>query len=101
VADFARIMELVDTDKMELAEAILAVQKEAQERQAAIDAEGNPATVDPLSPEAQPGLAAPGMGAEAAATIPPPEPSIQNLGSLLGQLRRPQMTLASETAEAI
>ena len=63
-ADLARIMELVANDQMELAEAVDKVQKEAQERQAQ--------QVEATSPEAQPGLAMPGMGAEAATMAPPP-----------------------------
>jgi len=41
------------------------------------------------SPETMPGLAAPGMGAEAPMAVPPPEPSVGNLASLLSSLRRP------------
>lgn len=96
VADYARIMQLVVTNKKELAEAIIQVQTEAQERQASLDAQGQPNGVDPMAPEAQPGLAAPGQGAEAGPTIPAPEASMQNLSNLLGNLRRPQMQLSSE-----
>jgi hypothetical protein len=77
-ADLARIMELVANDQMELAEAVDKVQKEAQERQAT--------EVDPMSPEAQPGLALPGMGAEA---MPAPGGGPQQappLAELLGAL---------------
>ena len=56
-ADLARIMDLVRSDKLELAEAVEKVQREAQERQAQ--------EVPMNAPEAQPGLALPGMGAEA------------------------------------
>ena len=56
-ADLARIMDLVRSDKFELAEAVEKVQREAQERQAQ--------EVPMNAPEAQPGLALPGMGAEA------------------------------------
>ena len=55
-ADLARIMDLVAHNKKELAEAVEQVQREAQERQAE--------QVPIESPEAQPGLALPGMGAE-------------------------------------
>jgi hypothetical protein len=82
-ADVARIRMLVKTDKLELAEAIEKVQREAQERQA------TPAPVG--SPETQPGLALPGMGAEQ-----PPEPAatqqpggLAGLRSLLGSLQAP------------
>lgn len=96
VADYARIMELVSTDKMELAQAVQQVQREAQERQAAIDAQGNPTPTVPGSPETQPGLAGPGMGAEAGTAIPEVSPSVQNLSQLLSNLRNPQRTIASE-----
>ena len=75
-ADLARIMELVANDQMELAEAVEKVQKEAQERQAE--------QVAPDSPQAMPGLAQPGMGAESATAAPAGEqPSLQ---ALLGAL---------------
>jgi hypothetical protein len=89
VADFAQIMKYVISDQYELAEAVIQVQKEAQERQASVDAEGVPTAVDPLSPEAQPGLAAPGMGAEAGAAIAEPPSSITNMAALFGQLAKP------------
>lgn len=54
--DVARLMMLVRTNQMELPEAIMKVQQEAQERQAA--------QAPPGSPETQPGIAQPGMGAE-------------------------------------
>lgn len=86
VADLARIMELVRSDKKELAEAYLQVQEEAQERQATQDAEGNPTAVDPNSPEAQPGMEVPGGGVEAG-TIPEPGEGQKNLAMLLNQMR--------------
>lgn len=62
-ADLAAIMTMVVTDRASLAEAIDKVHKKAQERQA---------TAAPIgSPEAQPGLAMPGMGAEQPGTLPP------------------------------
>jgi len=85
IADFARISQLVTQNGTDLAQAILDVQKEAQARQAPQDAQGADTTVDPNSPDAQPGMAAPGQGAEAAAqsSIPPQSPSMQNLSFLL------------------
>jgi len=76
-ADLARIMELVSTNQLELAEAVEKANKEAQERQAS--------TVDAAAPEAQPGLAMPGMGAEAKA-MPAPPGGGGGLGELLGAL---------------
>ena len=75
-ADLARIMDLVANDQMELAGAVDKVQKEAQERQATM--------VEATAPEAQPGLAIPGMGAEAMAGAVPEEEV--DLGQLLGAL---------------
>jgi len=78
-ADLARIMELVKNNDMELAEAIDKVQKEAQERQATL--------VEEMAPEAQPGLAMPGVGAESPVAAPPPnmgqEPSMDELMAAL------------------
>lgn len=62
-ADLAKIMQIVLTDKLPLAEAIEKVNKLAQERQA------TPAPVG--SPETQPGLGAPGMGMEQPGSLPP------------------------------
>lgn len=76
-ADLARIMTLVASDKLELAEAVEQVQKEAQERQAA--------QVAATAPEAQPGIAQPGMGAESSA-IPQGPPALSNLSAALSQL---------------
>lgn len=81
-SDLARIMELVRSNKMELPQAVMQAQKEAQERQAT--------QAPPGTPETQPGLALPGAGAEQPAQIPPPAPSMQNFTQLLGSLRLPQ-----------
>jgi hypothetical protein len=75
-ADLARIMSLVIQDKKDLAGAVQAVQKEAQERQATAVPQG--------APEAMPGLAMAGMGAEAPVEAPPAGPP--NLDALLAQL---------------
>jgi hypothetical protein len=79
-ADLARIMDLVVNNEMELAGAVEKVQKEAQERQAQ--------QVSPLAPEAQPGLALPGMGAESMPTGPMPgeEPEAPSIEELIGAL---------------
>ena len=76
-ADLARIMDLVAHDKKELAEAVEQVQREAQERQAE--------EVPAMSPEAQPGLALPGMGAESTPVPEEPQDSA-GLAQLLGAL---------------
>ena len=78
--DLARIIDLVMHDEKELAAAVEQVQKEAQERQAE--------QVSPLAPEAQPGLALPGMGAESMPTGPMPgeEPAAPSVEELIGAL---------------
>jgi len=73
-ADLARIMSLVVQNKKDLAGAVEQVQKEAQERQATPVPQG--------APEAMPGLAMPGMGAEAPVEQQGPPP----LDQLLAQL---------------
>jgi hypothetical protein len=82
--DLARLLELVDSQQMPLWKAALQVQTEAQQRQAATPE--SPA-VEPTAPEAQPGIAMEGQGAEAA-TIPEPGPSMGNLMELMQGLRR-------------
>ena len=77
-ADLARIMELVRNNKLELAEAVEKVQKEAQQRQAEV--------VPADSPAAQPGLSAPGMGIEARPELPPEPPPERNLDELMAAL---------------
>jgi hypothetical protein len=84
-------MDLVRTDKLELAEAILKAQEEAQARQA-------PA-VDPVeagAPEAMPGLQA-GVGQEAGVAADA-APSTAGLAALLGQLRSGQRATPQEAA---
>lgn len=94
IADYAQIIMYVTTKNMSLVDAVMQVQKEAQQRQASTDEEGNEDTVAPGSPQAQPGLAAPGQGAEAASAIQGPSSDQQNLSQLLGALGRPQTALA-------
>lgn len=86
--DLIRVMQLVGDDKMDLAKAVLKAQEEAQARQAEAVPVGDPM--------AQPGMATPGMGAEAPEVIGEVEPSIQHLSQTLSALRRPQMPLRSE-----
>lgn len=91
--DLARIMELVRTNKKDLAAAVEQVQREAQERQAAAGPPGTPAgPVQPGASEAQVGLQGGPEGA-AQPAIEEPTPSTANLSQLLGALRRPQMTV--------
>jgi hypothetical protein len=93
IADLARIYELVRSDKLELFQAVLKVQREAQERQATSGEPGTPeGAVPPGSPEAQPGLQ-PAAPAGAGEAIPPGPAGLQNLSNLLSSLRRPAMQL--------
>jgi len=77
-SDLARIIRLVKEDKANLAEAVEKVQREAQERQAEM--------VAPTAPEAQPGIAQPGAGAEAMTAAPPGEEGPGGLRDMLAQL---------------
>jgi len=80
--DVARIAELVKVENLPIYKAVEQAQKEAQERQAA--------QAPPGSPALQPGLAMPGMGAEASPAIPEGSEALSNLSSLLSQTRQPQ-----------
>lgn len=101
IADFATIMKKVSEQNIDLAEAILQVQQEAQERQAAQDSQGQPTGVDPNSPEAQPGLAAPGQGAEAGlASVPGPSQGVANVAELFARTRQPNRITSAEQGAA-
>lgn len=79
--DLAKIMQLVVSDKMPLAEAVDEVHRMAQERQATPAPVGSAATM--------PGLAQPEMGAEQPGTLPaqsPAAPGQPNMMDLLAQL---------------
>jgi hypothetical protein len=81
--DFARLMQLVKTEQMEVWEAALKVQEEAQQRQA--DTPESPA-VPSTDPAAQPGIAMPEQGAEAA-TIAEPPAGLNNVSDLMAAMR--------------
>lgn len=98
-ADVARIAQLVTQNNKSIIEAVMQVQDEAQKRQAAVDEQGQPATVQPGSPEAQPGLSAPGQGMEQPTSVEGPSANLQNLGNLFSRLRQPQMAIASERGQ--
>lgn len=96
VSDLARISELVARGSP-LYAAVLKAQKEAQMRQASSGGVGAPdGPALPGSPETQPGLSMPGMGVEVPAAIPEAEAGGMNLSSILGSLRKPQLTIAAE-----
>lgn len=84
--DLARMIQFVDEQQMPLWKAALEVQKEAQARQATNGPPGTPeAPAEPGSPEAQPGIAPPGQGAEASiGELPQGQ---QNLQALMANLR--------------
>ena len=88
----ARLKTLVLTG-MSLEDAMDKVQKEAQQLQSQASA------VAPGAPEAQPGIAQPGAGAEAPA-IQGPNSSQDNLAMLLNSLRRPQRLSPGEQGQA-
>lgn len=79
--DLAAIVRKVLDENKPLFQAVEEVDMEARQRQATQLPEGDPMT--------QPGLATPGMGAEAPEAVPPVERSVANLGTMLSQLRRP------------
>lgn len=82
--DLARIVQLVKNDKMQPIEAFNKAHEEAQARQATSGEPGTPeGPVEPGSPEAQPGAAPPGMGAEAGVAIAPPLSAQDNLQQIL------------------
>lgn len=86
-ADAARINQLVLEKRKPLYEAIQTAQKEAQTRQATSGPPGSPeGPVAAGAPEAQPGLAAAGQGAEAG--IQAPAMPSQNLQALMQNLHR-------------
>lgn len=87
-ADVARIAQLVRSDRMDWAEAVMQVQREAQERQAE--------QAPPGSPETQPGIAMPGTGAEAQTGGVPPD--LAHMTSLMGALRLGQNAAPQEAA---
>lgn len=89
--DIAKIMTLVKSDRMGLAEAVEAAQKAAQERQASVGPPGAPTgPVAPGAPEGQPGLT-PTPGA-AQPSIGPPPGGLANLGTLLNSLKNTGQT---------
>lgn len=88
ITDLARLMQMVKSDKLELADALIKIQEEAQQRQATPTAPG--------APEAQPGIEMPGQGAEAG--IPPtvgaPAEGPRNLTMMLNEMRTARTSAA-------
>jgi predicted RNase H-like nuclease (RuvC/YqgF family) len=96
--DVARMIQLVLAGK-EIEEAVDQVQQEAQQRQATQAPAPDESQGQVTSPEAQPGLAQPGVGAEQP-TVAPPTASTQNLSDLLNAMRRPQRESPAEKGAA-
>lgn len=93
--DVGRLKALV-LQGMTVEDALEQVQREAQERQASSGQPGSPDGPVPAgSPEAQAGIATPGMGAEQP-VIPAPPQAGHNLMNLLTQLRGPTRTTPAE-----
>jgi hypothetical protein len=104
----AKVMSLVKADRMEIAEALQKVTDDAAEEQRKAEEEamaqqgamGGMGGMGGMSPEAAMAGATMGsmMGPEAAAQVGSPIPGagqgMEDLGSLLGSLRRPAMTIS-------
>ena len=91
----AKIMTLVETDRMELAEALAKVAEDAQkeqERAAQEQAMGQQAAMTPEMAMAP--AAAQAMTGAPQSPIPGVGPGMESLGALLGSLRRPAMTIS-------
>jgi hypothetical protein len=81
----AKIMRLVRTDKMELAEAFAKVTEDAaEEAQREQEAEGRPSAEAMMAPAAMSAMAGP----EAAAQIPGANQTQESLGNMLNTLRK-------------
>ena len=88
----SEVMTLVRNDKMELADALVAVTKRAQAEaeKAQQGPPGAPGVEDPMA------MAAQGAMQSLAGGVAPPQesmPGMQNLAQMLGTLRRPAMTI--------
>lgn len=94
IVDVARITQLIVEDNQPPYKAVQMAQEEAQRRQAQVDAQGQPDLVPAGAPEAQPGLAVPGQGAEAATmpTIPESGQGLASLDQLFMRLRGTSMS---------
>jgi hypothetical protein len=93
----AKIMTLVETDKMELAEALNKVTEDAQKEQQRAQQEAMAGMQQQMTPEmAMAPAAAQAMTGAPQSPIPGEAamPGMASLGSLLGALRRPAMTIS-------
>lgn len=86
--DGARVLELLNEGEP-LYKAVMQADKEASERQATQAPEPQPGMA--AAPEAMPGLAMPGEGAEMQAppAVPPPEEGLKNVKALVAAMQAP------------
>ena len=90
----AKIMTLVGQDKMELAQAMNKITEEALAEEKAKQSQQDPMSQDPMSPDAaMAGAAAQAMTGAPASPIPGAGPGMKDLSAMLGDLRRPAMTV--------
>lgn len=98
--DFARLAQLVYTDKANVWDALTTVHEEAQQRQmAAAQAQ---AAQQPPGAEQMPGVnPAALLRPEAMAALPAPGQGVTNMAELMSKLRRPNMALPMEQGAAL
>ena len=90
----AKIMTLVGQDKMELAQAMNKVTEDALAEEKAKQSQQDPMSQDPMSPDAaMAGAAAQAMTGAPASPIPGAGQGMKDLSAMLGDLRRPAMTV--------
>ena len=90
----AKIMTLVGQDKMELAQAMNKITEEALAEEKAKQSQQDPMAQDPMSPDAaMAGAAAQAMTGAPASPIPGAGQGMKDLSAMLGDLRRPAMTV--------
>jgi hypothetical protein len=91
----AKIMRLVESDKLELADALAKVTEDAQKEQEAAAAQQQAGMQQQMTPEAAMAPAAmQAMTGAPPSPIPGVGPGMESLGALLGSLRRPAMTIS-------
>lgn len=95
--DAANILHYLRSGE-ELADAITKAHEDAQKRQATAATPPNEEQGEIAPPQAQPGLASPGMGAEQppdpSAAVPPPAPGLADVHQLFNNLRQPPKPVA-------
>lgn len=91
----AKIMTLVETDRMELAEALAKVTEDAQREQQRAQQEAQAGQQPGMTPDMMMApAAAQAMTGAPQSPIPGVGPGMASLGDLLGSLRRPAMTIS-------